>query len=131
MTGGWPDDNDHDDDDYDDDDHDDDDCVDNDHDDDDYDDVMVTLLRFALLFLIFSRELETDFGGNMFSRLLACPGSDNKPLTPCYKKSILGLKWTISGINLFCRFLPRQSENNYSRVMFMAKFGPTANQFRL
>ena len=52
----------------------------NDHDDDDYDDVMVTLLRFALLFLIFSRELETDFGGNMFSRLLAYPGSDNKPL---------------------------------------------------
>ena len=81
MTGGWPDDNDHDDDDYDDDDHDDDDCVDNDHDDDDYDDVMVTLLRFALLFLIFSRELETDFGGNMFSRLLAYPGSDNKPLS--------------------------------------------------
>ena len=66
MTGGWPDDNDHDDDD----------CVDNDHDDDDCDDVMVTLLRFALLFLIFSRELETDFGGNMFSRLLAYPGSD-------------------------------------------------------
>ena len=61
MTGGWPD--------------------DNDHDDDDYDDVMVTLLRFALLFLIFSRELETDFGGNMFSRLLAYPGSDNKPLS--------------------------------------------------
>ena len=71
MTGGWPDDNDHNDDD----------CVDNDHDDDDYDDVMVTLLRFALLFLIFSRELETDFGGNMFSRLLAYPGSDNKPLS--------------------------------------------------
>ena len=70
MTGGWPDDNDHDD-------HD---CVDNDHVDNDYDDVMVTLLRFALLFLIFSRELETDFGGNMFSRLLAYPGSDNKPL---------------------------------------------------
>ena len=56
MTGGWPD--------------------DNDHDDDDCDDVLVTLLRFALLFLIFSRELETDFGGNMFSRLLAYPGSD-------------------------------------------------------
>ena len=70
MTGGWPDDNDHDD-------HD---CVDNDHVDNDYDDVMVTLLRFALLFLIFSRELETDFGGNMFSRLLAYPGLDNKPL---------------------------------------------------
>ena len=61
MTGGWPD--------------------DNDHDDDDCDDVLVTLLRFALLFLIFSRELETDFGGNMFSRLLAYPGSDNKPLS--------------------------------------------------
>ena len=56
MTGDWPD--------------------DNDHDDDDCDDVLVTLLRFALLFLIFSRELETDFGGNMFSRLLAYPGSD-------------------------------------------------------
>ena len=71
MTGGWPDYNDHDDDDR----------ADNDHDDDDCVDVMVTLLRFALLFLIFSRELERDFGGNMFSRLLAYPGSDNKPLS--------------------------------------------------
>jgi len=41
------------------------------------DDRWLALLRFALLFLIFSRELETDFGGNMFSRLLAYPGSDN------------------------------------------------------
>ena len=50
-------------------------------------------------------------------------------LTPCYKKSILGSKWTISGINFFCRFLLRLSENNHSRVMFMAKFGPTASNF--
>ena len=42
--------------------------------------------------------------------------------TPCYKKSILGSKWTISGINFFCRFLLRLSENNHSRVIFMAKF---------
>ena len=49
--------------------------------------------------------------------------------TPCYKKSILGAKWTISGINFFCRFLLRLSENNHSRVMFMAKFGPTASNF--
>ena len=49
--------------------------------------------------------------------------------TPCYKESILGLKWTISGINFFCRFLLRLSENNHSRVMFMAKFGPTASNF--
>jgi len=38
---------------------------------------LATLLRFALLFLIFSRELETDFGGNMLSRALPDPGSDN------------------------------------------------------
>ena len=38
---------------------------------------LATLLRFALLFLMFSRELETDFGGNMLSRLLPGPGSDN------------------------------------------------------
>ena len=50
-------------------------------------------------------------------------------ITPCYKKSILGAKWTISGINFFCRFLLRLSENNHSRVMFMAKFGPTASNF--
>ena len=49
--------------------------------------------------------------------------------TPCYKKSILGSKWTISRINFFCRFLLRLSENNHSRVMFMAKFGPTASNF--
>ena len=34
-----------------------------------------SLLRLALLFLIFSRELETDLGGNMLSRL--DPGSEN------------------------------------------------------
>ena len=38
---------------------------------------LATLLRFALLFLIFSRELDTDFGGNMLSRALPDPGSDN------------------------------------------------------
>jgi hypothetical protein len=38
---------------------------------------LATLLRFALLFLMFSRELETDFGGSMLSRLLPNPGSDN------------------------------------------------------
>ena len=49
--------------------------------------------------------------------------------TPCYKKSILGSKWTISGINFFYRFLLRLSENNHSRVMFIAKFGSTASDF--
>jgi len=34
------------------------------------------LLRLTLLFLMFSRELETDFGGSMLSRLPK-PGSDN------------------------------------------------------
>ena len=34
------------------------------------------LLRLTLLFLMFSRELETDFGGSMLS-LLPKPGSDN------------------------------------------------------
>ena len=53
----------------------------------------------------------------------------DEPCTPCYKKSILGSKWTISGIYFFCRFLPRLSENNHSRVMFIAKFGPTASNF--
>ena len=48
------------------------------------------------------------------------------PDTPCYKKSILGSKWTISGINFFFRFLLRLSENNHSRVMFMAKFGKSS-----
>ena len=37
----------------------------------------VLLLRLALLFLMFSRELETDFGGSMLSRPLPNPGSDN------------------------------------------------------
>ena len=46
----------------------------------------------------------------------------DQPCTPCYKKSILGSKWTISGINFFFRFLLRLSENNHSRVIFMAKF---------
>ena len=36
---------------------------------------LASLLRLALLFLMFSRELETDLGGNMLSRL--DPGSDN------------------------------------------------------
>ena len=49
--------------------------------------------------------------------------------TPCYKKSILESKWTISGNIFFCRFLLRLSKNNHFRVMFMAKFGPTASNF--
>ena len=40
---------------------------------------LATLLRFALLFLMFSRELDTDFGGSMLvSRFPPNPpGSDN------------------------------------------------------
>ena len=49
--------------------------------------------------------------------------------TPCYKKSILGLKQPVSGNLFFCRFSLRLSENNRSRVKFMAKFGPTASNF--
>ena len=50
-------------------------------------------------------------------------------LTPCYKKSILGSKQPVSGNLFFCRFSLRLSENNRSRVKFMAKFGPTASNF--
>ena len=52
-----------------------------------------------------------------------------KVFTPCYKKSILGLKQPVSGNLFFCRFSLRLSENNRSRVKFMAKFGPTASNF--
>ena len=48
---------------------------------------------------------------------------------PCYKKSILGSKQPVSGNLFFCRFSLRLSENNRSRVKFMAKFGPTASNF--
>ena len=50
-------------------------------------------------------------------------------LTPCYKKSILGSKQPVSGNLFFCRFSLRLSENNRSRVKFIAKFGPTASNF--
>ena len=43
--------------------------------------------------------------------------------TPIYKKTILGSKRPLSGIIFFFRFLLRLSENNHSRVMFIAKFG--------
>ena len=36
------------------------------------------------------------------------------------------LKQPFSGIYFFCRFLLRLSENNHSRVMFMAKFGKSS-----
>ena len=49
--------------------------------------------------------------------------------TPCYKKSILGSKQPVSGNLFFCRFSLRLSENNRSRVKFIAKFGPTASNF--
>ena len=41
--------------------------------------------------------------------------------TPCYKKSILGSKQPVSGNLFFCRFSLRLSENNRSRVKFIAK----------
>ena len=50
--------------------------------------------------------------------------------TPSYKKTILGSKQSVSGIDLFCRFSPRLSENDYSWVKFIAKFGPTASNLR-
>ena len=50
-------------------------------------------------------------------------------ITPCYKKSILGSKQPVSGNLFFCRFSLRLSENNRSRVKFIAKFGPTASNF--
>ena len=49
--------------------------------------------------------------------------------TPSYKKTILGSKQPVSGIKFFCRFSLRLSENNRSRIMFIAKFGPTASDF--
>ena len=35
---------------------------------------VLLILRLALLFLMFSRELDTDFGGSMLSRPLPKPG---------------------------------------------------------
>ena len=52
-----------------------------------------------------------------------------KVSTPSYEKTILGSKQPVSGIKFFCRFSLRLSENNRSRVMFIAKFGPTASDF--
>ena len=49
--------------------------------------------------------------------------------TPSYEKTILGSKQPVSGIKFFCRFSLRLSENNRSRIMFIAKFGPTASDF--
>ena len=51
------------------------------------------------------------------------------PITPSYEKTVLGPKQPVSGIKFSCRFSPRLSENNYSRVMFIATFGPTASDF--
>ena len=50
-------------------------------------------------------------------------------VTPSYEKTILGSKQPVSGIKFFCCFSLRLSENNRSRVMFIAKFGPTASDF--
>ena len=50
--------------------------------------------------------------------------------TPSYKKTILGSKQPISGIDFFFRFSPRLSENDYSWVKFIPKFGPTASNLR-
>ena len=50
--------------------------------------------------------------------------------TPSYKKTILKSKQPVSGIDFFFRFSPRLSENDYSRVKFIAKFVPTASNLR-
>ena len=50
--------------------------------------------------------------------------------TPIYKKTILGAEQRVSGIDFFFRFSPRLSENDYSRVKFIAKFVPTASNLR-
>ena len=50
-----------------------------------------------------------------------------QPCIPSYKKTILGSTQPVSGINLFFRFSPRLSENEYSRVKSIAKVGPTAS----
>ena len=52
------------------------------------------------------------------------------PFTPSYKKTILESKQPVSGIDFFFRFSPRLSENDYSRVKFIAKFVPTASNLR-
>ena len=54
----------------------------------------------------------------------------HKQPTPSYKKTILELKQPVSGIDFFFRFSPRLSENDYSRVKFIAKFVPTASNLR-
>ena len=51
------------------------------------------------------------------------------PPTPSYEKTILGSKQPVSEFMFFCRFSQRLSENNRSRVMFIAKFGPTTSDF--
>ena len=55
--------------------------------------------------------------------------ADQSHSTSSYKKTILGSRQPVSGIKFFCRFSLRLSEKNRSRVMFIAKFGPTASDF--
>ena len=79
-------------------------------------------------------DLLFDFKGkagsiNSLTFIYLSPLFISKPCTPCYKKSILGSKQPVSGNLFFCRFSLRLSENNRSRVKFMAKFGPTASNF--
>ena len=51
-------------------------------------------------------------------------------VTPSYKKTILGSKQPVSAVDFFFGFSPRLSENDYSRVKFIAKFVPTASNLR-
>ena len=51
--------------------------------------------------------------------------------TPSYKKTILESKQPVSGINLFFRFSPRLSKNDYSQIKFIAKFVTTASNVAL
>ena len=53
--------------------------------------------------------------------------ADMTDFTPSYKKTIPESKQPVSGIDFFFRFSPRLSENDYSRVKFIAKFVPTAS----
>ena len=91
-------------------------------------------IRCLIVNNTFHDQLPVSFCGSLFSEdQVLCSTNVQSQSHGIYteptKENYTGVETTPFWNYFFCRFLLRLSENNHSRVMFIAKFGSTASDF--